>query len=334
MTALPSFPRRYLPLSDVYRRRFGCSVYKLPVAVAQTCPNREGLRGMSVCVFCDEWGSAAYPEQAAAPLAAQVARTGARLRRRYGAEKFVVYFQAYTSTFVRISRLEALLAEAVAQPDVVGVAVGTRPDCLTGSVLERLAALAATHHVSVELGLQTLDDAQLAWLARGHTRAQSLAALERLAAFPALDVCAHLMFGLPGEGDDQLRETAVLLSDRGVAGVKLHNLHVLKDTPLQRLYAQGRFTPVSLSEYARRVGVFLEHLAPWVAVHRLNAVASRWGEVVAPGWAREKLRPTEAIRAHLARVDTWQGRCHQGAPARGWVPAATRSVPAEGAPWA
>ncbi|MBI4084255.1 MAG: TIGR01212 family radical SAM protein [Candidatus Lambdaproteobacteria bacterium] len=314
MSAAPAPEPRYLPLSRVYRERFGCKVYKLPVSIAQTCPNREGLRGMRPCIFCDEWGAAAYPEHAGRTLGEQLRLNGARIRARYGAERFLVYFQAYTNTFAGVGRLAALFEQALATPGVAGLVVGTRPDCLPPAVLALLADLARAHYVSVELGVQTLDDAQLAWLARGHTREQSLRALAALAGHPALDVCAHLMFGLPGETEPQLRETARELSRRGVAGVKLHNLHVLRATPLEHEYRAGAFTPVTLATYAERVVAFLEALSPHIAIHRLNAVASRWDDVVAPDWAREKLRPAEAIRRLLRERETWQGRLYAEEP--------------------
>lgn len=265
---------------------------------------------MEVCVFCDQWGSAAYPEHAARPLREQIAATASTLRDRYKAERFLVYFQAYTNTFQRMSRLQALLEEALTAPDVVGVVVGTRPDCLSPTALKLMARVARSHYLSVELGVQTLDDAQLGFLARGHDAACSLKALRDLGVFPEIEVCAHLMFGLPGESGAQLRETARVLSRHRVQGVKLHNLHVLKNTPLQRMYARGEFEPVGLEAYARKVGVFLEHLAPEVAVHRLSAVASRWDEVVAPDWVKGKLQPMQYIRDYLERVDTWQGKLY------------------------
>jgi radical SAM protein (TIGR01212 family) len=308
MSAQAIRPPLYHPLSRYYRRRFGCKVYKVSVSVAQSCPNREGLRGMTACTFCDAWGSAAYADTAGLPLAEQVAINGERIRRRYKADKLLVYLQAYTNTFARVSLLEAWCEEALALPGVAGLVIGTRPDCLPPGMVRRLGELARRNYVSVELGVQTLDDGQLAFLARGHDRDCSLRALERLAAYPELDVCAHLMFGLPGETDAQLAETAGELSRRGVRGVKLHNLHVLRNTPLERMYRAGDFRPIGLADYAERVRVFLEHLHPEVAVHRLNAVASRWDEVVAPDWAREKLRPTQAILDHLARHGSWQGK--------------------------
>ena len=311
-------PLRYHPLSRHYRRRFGCKVYKVSVAVAETCPNRQGQGGARVCTFCDAWGSAAYAETAALPLREQIRRNAARIRARYRADKFLVYFQAYTNTFERMARLQEWFETALAEPDVLGIVVGTRPDCLPPRVLRLLAGLARQAHVGVELGVQSLDDAQLAFLSRGHDAACSLRALERLREHPELEVCAHLMFGLPGESDAQLAATAQALAARGVHGVKLHNLHVLRGTPLERLHRAGRFAPIELPAYAGRVRVFLEHLPPGIVVHRLNAVASRWEDVVAPDWARQKLAPTQHILAALERADSWQGkRCAADGSAAG-----------------
>jgi len=305
MTSAPA-QHLYHPLSAHYRRLFGCRVYKISVSVAPTCPNRESPR-LSVCTFCDAWGSAADETQADFPLREQIRRGRERIRKRYNADKFLVYFQAYTNTFDRVAHLERLYTEALAEDDVVGVVVGTRPDCLPSRVVGMLDELASEHYVSVELGLQTLDDEQLRFLSRGHDRARSLRALQTLRARPRIDVCAHLMFGIPGETDAQLAETARLLSDAGVQGVKLHNLHVLRGTGLHALYDMGRFTPVTREDYARKVALFLSHLSPEIAVHRLAAVASRWDELVAPDWTRHKMANTQFIEDWMGRHGVRQG---------------------------
>lgn len=340
MNRAPCRPARYHPLSAHYQRRFGCKVYKVGVSVAGTCPVRQGED--RVCTFCDAWGSAAYDATAGLPLHEQIRRNGARIRARYKAERLLVYFQAYTSTFVHMARLQAWCEEALAEPGVAGIVIGTRPDCLPERVLRYLQHLARQTYVGLELGVQTLDDAQLAFLRRGHDRACSLRALERLQAIPELEVCAHLMFGLPGESAAQLASTARTLSALGVHGVKLHNLHVLRGTPLERLYNQGAFLPIDLPDYAERVRVFLEHLAPHVVVHRLAAVASRWEQVVAPDWTRHKLASAQFILDHLERYDSWQGKHWTGTLAAeaigaqvagpSWLPAAATYPGSEGAP--
>ena len=304
----------YFPLSQRYQDLFGKKVFKVSVSTAKTCPNREGRGGMKVCTFCDEWGSAAYHLNAQLPLEEQIRQNQQAIRARYKAEKFLVYFQAYTNTFGHMKELEDLYQVALDQEDVIGLVVGTRPDCLSTRVLKIFERIAQTHFLSVELGVQTLDDPQLQFLSRGHDSACSIQAIHKLKQIPSIDICVHLMFGLPGETTEQLRQTAQTLSDLEVHGVKLHNLHVLQKTPLADLFYQGAFTPIELEPYAHRVSVFLEHLSPCIAVHRLVAVASRWDELIAPMWSKERMRPSQFIEEYLKSVPTWQGRYYRSKP--------------------
>ena len=300
--------KRYRQLSQHYRERFGEKVFKVSVSVVDTCPNRENRNGADVCIFCDKWGSAAYHQFRDQPLLKQIQINREAVQKRYRAEKFLIYFQAYTNTFGRFRELESLYQIALKEKDVVGIVVGTRPDCLPKRVLLKFAEIAQENYLSVELGVQTFDDAQLRFLSRGHDSASSLSAIRNLKKLPELNLCVHLMFGIPDETDTQIRETAEILSEHEVDGVKLHNLHVLRNTPLEKLYHESRFTPVELEEYSRKVTLFLENLSPKIAIHRLAAVASRWDELVAPEWVREKMRPTQFIDDYLAAKETWQGQ--------------------------
>ena len=198
MTSQPH-TQRYHPISSHYRERFGCKVYKLSVSISQTCPNRLGLGGMKLCRFCDPWGSAAYAELVEKTLSQQIQEVSARLRKRYHAEKFLVYFQSYTNTYLDVPALAASFAEALTHDDVVGLVVGTRPDCLPEPMLELLSQTARQTYLGIELGAQSFDDAQLRFLQRGHTAAQNLTALQLLGQIPGINLCVHLMFGLPGE---------------------------------------------------------------------------------------------------------------------------------------
>ena len=301
--------KRYRPLSQHYLERFGEKVFKVSISVAESCPNREGHNGAAVCIFCDEWGSAAYHQQREKPVREQIQINREAIRKRYRAEKFLIYFQAYTNTFGRFRELEYFYKEALKEKDVVGIVVGTRPDCLPKRVLQKFSEIARENYLSVELGVQTFDDAQLRFLSRGHDSASSLKSIRKLKTLPDVNLCVHLMFGLPDETDAQIRKTAEILSEQKVDGVKLHNLHVLRNTPLEKLYRESRFKPVDLEEYSRKVALFLENLSPKIAVHRLAAVASRWDELVAPQWTREKMKTTQFIDDFLAAKETWQGRC-------------------------
>ena len=298
----------YHPISQHYRECFGTKVFKVSVSVAETCPNREGLNGSKICSFCDEWGSAAYHLERDKPLSEQIKINREAIRKRYRAERFLVYFQAYTNTLGKVQKLQDWLDTALMEQDVVGIVLGTRPDCLPSRVLKLFQEYSERTYLSVELGIQTLDDDQLDFLSRGHDSQCSLDAIDKLKEIPGLNVCAHLIFGIPGETDEQLIETARVLSTKKIDGVKLHNLHVLQGTPLEQIFGKGDFVPLSLEEYTRKVALFLEYLDPSVAVHRLAAVASRWNELLAPEWNREKMRPMQFIEDYMRNNQMFQGR--------------------------
>ncbi len=237
-------PRRYYPISQYYRERFGDKVYKVSVSVAETCPNRQANGKLLPCVFCDEWGSAAYHLERDKPLAEQIRLNRDKIALRYRAQRFLVYFQSYTNTFDRVTRLEQRFDTALAQQGVVGLVVGTRPDCLPARVLPLLRGTHEAAYVMVELGVQSFHDPHLKFLQRGHDAACSLRAIDRLHHESGIDVGVHLIFGLPGETDEQIVAAAETLNNLPVSNVKLHNLHVLTNTPLEQLYRAGKFSPL------------------------------------------------------------------------------------------
>jgi radical SAM protein (TIGR01212 family) len=297
----------YFPISQVYKERFGMKVVKIPVSVAETCPNREGIRGMQTCIFCDVHGSFAYPESQGTDLRDQILKHREKVAKRFNATKFLVYFQAYTTTFSQLAKLKAGFETALSFDDVAGLVVGTRPDTLSDAVLRMWKETAERTFVSIELGVQSFDDDQLIWMRRGHTAAQSIKGIDRVAA-TGLDVGLHLIFGWPTENDKQIIETAKLCNSLPISNVKLHNLHVLKNTPLEPMFAAGEFTPVDLDLYAHRVALFLDHLSPRIAVHRLAALSSRWDELIAPDWTRHKMKSYQGIIDRVNAAGSWQGR--------------------------
>lgn len=305
----------YHAISCFYRERFGTRVYKIPVSFADSCPNREGIRGMQTCNFCDEWGSAAFPEFRAETLRTQIEETRSRILRRFRGDTFLVYFQSYTTTFAKASRLREQFQVALAFPDVKGVVVGTRPDCLSPAVLDLWTETCnAGNFVGVELGVQSLFDRHLQWMRRGHTVAKAVESIHRLKEQTPVNVGIHLMFGLPGETDEEIGQTAELVNQLPVDNVKLHNLHVIKGTPLADEYLRGEFVPITREDYLRRVVLFLERLSPRIAVHRLAAVASRHEELLAPAWARSKMETYQLTLDEFARRQTFQGRLYLSSP--------------------
>jgi radical SAM protein (TIGR01212 family) len=299
----------YYPISQFYRERFGMKVHKISVAVADTCPNREGLRGMQTCNFCDQWGSAAYAKNLEKPLKEQIeeVRETVRLKRR--AEKFVVYFQAYTTTFSKVSRLREQFELALSYPDVVGLVVGTRPDCVSGAFLDACNEMSKRTFMAVEMGVQSFDNELLKWMRRGHTIEQSEKAIELIASkCPDVNLGIHLIFGNPGETEETVIEAAKRTNLMPIQNVKLHHMHVLKDTPLADDFAAGLFTPMEQQQYFHHCTLFLQHLRKDIAVHRLAAFSSRWDELIAPKWTTFKMEIYQGMLSYMRERGAYQGQ--------------------------
>lgn len=300
----------YITIGERYHQRFGGKVYKIPVSVVDDCPNRRGLKGMQTCVFCDPWGSAARTETLTMPLREQIEKVHGILARKFKAEKYLVYFQAYTNTFTKVSALRANFETALSYDFVKGIVVGTRPDCLSPAVFDLWREFHARSHVSVELGVQSFYDDDLEFLRRGHTGQDSIRALHKIAEQTPVDLGLHLIFGNPFETKERIIETARICNDLPITNVKLHNLHVLKQTPLEEMTAQGAFTPVELDVYAERVALFLSHLSPRLAVHRLAAYSSRRDELIAPAWTADKMRTHQAIVSAMTARHIYQSKSY------------------------
>lgn len=299
----------YNPISRFYKEHFQAKVHKISVAVAETCPNREGLRGMKTCNFCDQWGSAAYSQNLEKPLREQIEKIRDMLIVKRKAEKFLVYFQAYTTTFSRTTKLREQFITALEYPDVVGLVVGTRPDCVSHAFLETCNEMAERTFVSVEMGLQSFDEDILVWMRRGHTAAQSVKSIHQIAkACPKVNLGVHLIFGGPGETDADAIAAARRINDLPVHNVKLHHLHVLKDTPLAEDYARGEFRPLEREEYFERCCVFLQHLRADIAVHRLSAFSPRWDELIAPAWTSFRMKTYQDMLTYMKDRGAFQGQ--------------------------
>ena len=302
----------YYSISDRYKNVFGAKVYKIPVAVVDDCPNRLGLKGMQTCSFCDVWGSAARSEAFDLPLTEQIHKYRAHIKEKFKASQFLVYFQAYTNSFAKIADLEKNFEDALAcGDDISGFVIGTRPDCLSLSLFKLWQKYHELKYVSVELGLQSFFDDDLEFFRRGHKNAESLHALKRIKELTSVDLGIHLIFGSPFETDERVKQSALICNDLPITNVKLHNLHVLKNTVLEPLYHKGEFTPISLDTYSQRVQIFLENLRPDIAIHRLSAFSSRFDELVAPSWTNNKMGTHQAIIDHLRRESSYQSRYYQ-----------------------
>lgn len=301
----PGLP--YHSVSEHFRRIFNEKVYKIPVTVVDNCPNRMGLKGMQTCSFCDVWGSAAQAESFEMTLPQQIEKYHQTISKKYNAQQFLIYFQAYTNTFTKISALKENFDLALTYPFVKGFVLGTRPDCISESVLNLWQEYCQKSFVSVELGVQSFFNPHLEFMRRGHSAEDSLAAIQKIADRTSVDLGIHLIFGSPNETDDEIKKTAEICNDLPITNVKLHNMHVLKNTELEKWYHAGDFQPISLEDYSKKVQLFLSYLHPRIAVHRLAAYASRWEELVAPQWTADKMRPHQEIIDALRKNKIYQG---------------------------
>jgi len=247
-------------------------------------------------------------------LREQIEKYQVEISKKYKAQQFLVYFQAYTNTFTKLEALRINFETALSYPFVRGFVVGTRPDCLSKGVMDLWTEYHNKSFVAVELGVQSFDNSQLEFMRRGHTREQSLKAIEKISKETPVDLGIHLIFGQPGETDEQIIETAKICNDLPITNVKLHNLHVLKETPLEQMFHEGKFTPIERDLYAHRAQLFIEHLSPRIYVHRLAAFASRWEELVAPKWTSDKMGTHQFMIDYLRERRSFQGKTFVGKP--------------------
>ncbi len=308
----PAYPdnKRYRSYSGYLKELFGCRVHKISLDAGFTCPNRDGSRGTGGCIYCNNDGFSYNTARAVTDLDLQLEQGRAHMRRRFGAGKFIAYFQAYSSTYAPVEKLRSLFDRALDGPDMAGLAVSTRPDCVPDAVLDLLAVYSARTLVWLELGLQSACDSSLARLNRCHT-VEDFTDAARRAAARGLPVAAHVILGLPGEGRDQMLTTARYLSGLKVAGLKLHALHVLRGTALAAQHAEEPVRLLSLEEYAALAVDFLEHTRPEVVIQRLAADAPR-SELIAPDWCLRKLETVNAVERELERRNSFQGSALSG----------------------
>jgi radical SAM protein (TIGR01212 family) len=307
-------PNRYNDLNSYLRGLFGCRVQKITVDAGLSCPNRDGAIATGGCIYCNSQGSGTGAHGRGLSIAAQLEAGKAAMARRYRAEKFIAYFQSFSNTYAPVERLRALYEEALGVENVVGLFIGTRPDCVPEPVLDLLQEMARRSLVWVEYGLQSARDATLALIHRGHDAACFLRALEATHR-RGIQVCAHVILGLPGESGADARFTADTLAAAGVDGVKLHNLYVVKGTRLDTLFRSGAYRCLERQEYVEQVVDVLERLPAKIVIQRLTGDPHP-EELAAPPWSRGKAATLKAIHETLERRNTWQGKlCGNGVSA-------------------
>jgi len=298
--------KRYYDLKTFFVNRFGCKVYKLQIDAGFTCPNRDGRVAKGGCSYCDGRFSK-LRQQGPLPSVAEQIKSGKRFYRgKRGAQKFIAYFQTATNTYAPLDRLKALYDEALSQDDIVGISVGTRPDCVPDEVIRLFEEYALNRHVWLEYGLQSIHNRTLQRINRGHDYETFLDAVDRTAGRD-INLCVHIIVGLPGETGADIMETARALASLPIQGIKIHLLLALSGTPLGDLYERGEIRMMTEEEYVSTVCDILEVLPPGMVIQRLTADGYR-DIYLAPDWGVNKMAVLNAIDGELERRNSWQGK--------------------------
>ncbi len=298
--------QRYNDFNTYLNGIFGCRVQKITIDAGFSCPNRDGTLSFGGCIYCNERGSGTGAHIKGLTVADQIAAAKPALLKRYKAKKFIAYFQSFTNTYGPFDTLKHRYEEALNAKDVVGLSIGTRPDCISESVLDLLQEYAENYLVWIEYGLQSVHDSTLALINRGHDfncfKSAVTATQNR-----GINICAHVILGLPNEKREHMLQTARTVADMGIDGIKLHLLYVVKGTILEKLYRANNYRCLEQHEYIDIVCDFLERIPKKMVIHRLTGDPHP-NELVAPAWSLKKTETIALIRKTLETRDTWQGK--------------------------
>jgi uncharacterized protein len=296
---------RYRSLASWLKELFGTGVRKITVDAGLGCPNRDGTKGFAGCIYCNPRGSGTGAASQGLGIREQVERGISFLSRRYQCTKFIAYFQSFTNTYASDSHLAELYGEALERPEIVGLAIGTRPDCVPDSVLDLLGELGRDRLIWVEYGLQSVHGRTLELINRGHGPEAFFDAVKRTKA-RGIAVVAHLILGLPGESVGDMVETARAVSESGVDGVKLHPLYVIQGTALEDMLRSGAYIPMTPEESIRATLAVMRALPSRVVIHRMTSDPHP-GELVAPLWMLDRKEVRRRLDAAMAESDFRQG---------------------------
>lgn len=298
----------YHSLDYMLRERFGEKIYKVSLNGGMTCPNRDGKIGSRGCIFCSAGGSGDFAGDAENTITEQIEAQKKLLLKKRPAGKYIAYFQAYTNTYAPTEYLRDIFTEALSHPDIVGLSIGTRPDCLDKDVLALLSELNDQKPVWVELGLQTIHENTAAYIRRGYPLECFELAVKRLRE-RNIEVIVHTILGLPGESHSDILATMKYLNKQDIQGIKLQLLHVLKNTDLAEDYEKGLFQVYTMEEYLDLLISCLEHLSPDIVIHRITGDGPK-DLLIAPTWSSKKRTVLNTLHQEFKIRNTWQGRLY------------------------
>ena len=301
--------KRYNAFSDYLKQKFGAKVYKITLDAGFSCPNRDGTISNCGCIFCDDGGSFSQAHSNQLTIEEQV-KTGAEtLRARFGAQKFMSYFQAFSNTYKPVNELEKIYNASLKHPDIVGLSIGTRPDCVDKEKLKLISSFTPDYYTWIEYGLQSVHDKTLIKINRGHDYKCFLEAYEKTKE-AGINICLHVILNL-FETHEEMMQTAQTIAKLEPEGVKIHMLCALEGTKIADMYRQGELTFMSQEEYVSTVCDFLEYLPPQTTIHRLAGNGLRT-ELVAPRWIGKKLDTLNKIDREFIKRNSRQGFLQQG----------------------
>ncbi|MBQ2236494.1 MAG: TIGR01212 family radical SAM protein [Clostridia bacterium] len=285
-------------VNEYYKEKFGCKVYKLSVDAGFTCPNRDGKIGYGGCIFCSAEGSGEFAEKQGKSISGQLENAKKRVERKIKDGKYIAYFQSFTNTYADIKTLKNLYYEAIKPDYIVGIAIGTRPDCLDDSIIELLAEINKIKPVSIELGFQTSNEKTALYIRRGYDNEVYADAVRRLRD-ANIEVVTHIIIGLPEEKEEDAVKTTSFAVACGTNGVKFHLLHILENTDIAKDYEAGKFKCLELSEYARILKKCISVLDENTVIHRITGDGAK-KNLIAPLWSADKKRVLNFLNKYLA----------------------------------
>ncbi len=298
----------YRDFNTYLRDRFGCRVQKITLDAGLTCPNRDGTVGRGGCIYCNARGSGTGLGKSLT-ISEQLEQGKKVLGKRYKARKFLGYFQSFSNTYAPFEKLKKLYEEALSVTDVVGLCIGTRPDCVSDEILPLLAEYQEKYLIWLEYGLQSAKNETLKIINRGHTVEDFVSAVERTRE-KRIPICVHVILGLPGETPEDMINTAKFLAGLDIQGVKIHLLYVIRGTRLHEMYRNGAYRCLDRETYVRLVGEFIAHLPPHVVIQRITGDPHR-DELVAPTWSLEKRKNINMIHEYMRKHELYQGKFYQ-----------------------
>ena len=289
----------YRTLNQHYQEKFGCKVYKLSIDGGFSCPNRDGTVGTGGCIFCNETGSGDFAV-CGRSITQQLQEAKKWVEQKNKGGKYMAYFQSFTNTYAPAEILRSRYLEAIEPDEIVGLAIGTRPDCLGEDVMQLLKEVNSIKPVTVELGLQTVHEASVQYIRRGYVNQVYFDAVTRLKE-AGVEVVTHIILGLPGETAEMAAQTTRAAVEAGTDGVKFHLLHVLKNTDLEKDYLAGKFSCLSMEEYADWLCACIGEVPPYVTVHRITGDGAK-RNLVAPRWSADKKRVLNYLNKRLTEI--------------------------------